>query len=264
MRIGLRLAAGAALAIMLTGQVNAIVMDHDRRMTVERYAAAQGVSLSAAEQRFGATGIVACGRTQSTAQLTLASDVITTTAHAFIDEDGAPRTEPGNCVFSIETTTGRIAVPVNGASLAVGSTRPYGEPGVKDWAVARLARPILGITPYRLATLDQVRDILLVANRHRGWSFDGAKAVERCAIRAAVRKVANAPRELGIDCSTGQGASGSAFLLPTEQGTMIGIYVGWRSRHPSAAGAYAASHQNYGLAVEGDFRGAIERAVAGR
>ncbi|GGE27241.1 hypothetical protein GCM10007276_00520 [Agaricicola taiwanensis] len=231
-------------------------------MTLADFAAKQGESQASAEKRFGATGIVTCGTTHSTAQLTIRADVITTAAHAFYDRRGRLRANPGDCVFTILEGAKVQAIKIRTGSLRVGSVDPYAEPGVKDWAVARLSQPVQGATPYQIAPLSTPGSIFLVANRHEGWVHDGMKAIEACAIRQAARRIANAPRELAIDCSTGQGASGSALMLPGAPGSMIGIYVGWRSSHPQAAGPYAPNHLNYGLAIEGAFRTAIEATVA--
>jgi hypothetical protein len=233
-------------------------MDNDGRLTLADFAQKQGENPAVTEKRFGATGIVTCGNTHSTAQLTVRADVITTAAHAFYAPNGRLRANPSSCIFTILNGSQAQVLRVQGSSLTVGSSDPYAEPGVKDWAVARLVRPVEGTTPYQLATLSTTGNILLVANRHQGWAHDGARAIEACAIRRAERTLRNAPRELAIDCSTGQGASGSALMLPGAPGSMIGIYVGWRSNHPKASGPYAATHFNYGLAIEGPFREAIQ------
>ncbi len=236
-------------------------MDKDGRLTLADFAIRQGENPSVTERRFSATGIVTCGNTHSTAQLTLRSDIITTAAHAFYTPSGQLRTDPSSCVFEIKNGAQTHSFAVIGTTLRVGSKRPYTEPGVKDWAVARLASPVEDATPYQLADASSAGSILLVANRHQGWIHDGQRAIESCAIRTAVQTISGAPRELAIDCSTGQGASGSALMLPGAPGVMIGIYVGWRSAHPKLAGPYAANHLNYGLAIEGPFRAAIQAAA---
>jgi hypothetical protein len=261
MRFGRGLSALLS-AVLLAGALDtahAVTMDKDGRLTVADFAVRQGENPAVAQKRFSATGIVTCGSTHSTAQLTVRSDIITTAAHAFYAPSGQLRANPSSCVFVIELGSQTIEVPVLGETLRVGSNRPYDEPGVKDWAVVRLSKAVEGVTPYKLAaTPSSLGDILLVANRHQGWVHDGHRAVEACAIRNAVKTLSSAPRELAIDCSTGQGASGSALMLPGAPGVMIGIYVGWRSAHPNMAGPYATNHLNYGLAIEGPFWAAIQ------
>lgn len=260
MRTGLvRFFCALATGALLTGHANAIVMDTDARVTLADYALRGNERMEAVAARFSATGIVTCGDTHSTAQLTVRNDVITTAAHAFYDPQGNLRTDPSACIFTAHNGDRHIRVAVDGPSLMVGSHDPYAEPGVKDWAVARLVEPVVEATPYTLAPEIKTDNILLVANRHQGWAHDGVKAVEACTVRAALQKISDAPRELAIDCSTGQGASGSALMLPGAPGAMIGIYVGWRSAHPARPGPFAANHYNYGLAIEGPFREAIHQ-----
>lgn len=116
--------------------------------------------------------------------------------------------------------------------------------------------------PYSLGTPGPVgTPIVMLAHRHRGWIHDGRKAIEVCAIRimqAADRKNA---REIAIDCSAGEGASGSAIMLEGSSQAMIGIYIGWRSTHPDTSGPFSTSHMNFGIAVEGPFRNAILAAA---
>jgi hypothetical protein len=248
----------AVLLAVTLNAAGAVTMETDGRLTIADFAALQGENPVAAEKRFSATGIVTCGTTHSTAQLTIRADIITTAAHAFYAPSGRLRADPSSCIFEIAVGAQTMTIPVMGKTLRVGSARPYDEPGVKDWAVVRLVRPVEGVTPYKLATPGPAGNILLVANRHQGWVHDGQRAVESCAIRNEVRTMSGSPRELAIDCSTGQGASGSALMLPGAPGVMIGIYVGWRSAHPNLAGPYASNHLNYGLAVEGPFWAAIQ------
>lgn len=254
----------AVVCAILLGAVSsahAVTMEKDGRLTLADFAVKTGQNPGDTERRFGATGIVTCGNTHSTAQLTIRADIITTTSHAFYGPNGKLRADPSSCVFTMLDGSSVQSVKIQGNSLTVGSLTPYAEPGVKDWAVARLVRPMNGATPYEVTSLSTPGEIMLVANRHEGWVHDGLRAIESCSIRRAARIVADSPRELAIDCSTGQGASGSALMLPGAPGSMIGIYVGWRSSHPKAPGPYASNHLNYGLAIEGPFRDALQAAV---
>ena len=99
--------------------------------------------------------------------------------------------------------------------------------------------------------------IVMLAHRHRGWIHDGLKAIEACAIRIESRVEKLSARELAIDCSAGEGASGSAIMSPGQSGAMVGIDVGWRSTHPDRPGPFSMTHMNFGVAVEGPFKNAI-------
>jgi hypothetical protein len=203
--------------------------------------------------------MIRCNGVYSTGQLTLRDDIVTTAAHAFYDPSGRPRGDLSACTFMVDVAGVRHTVPLDATTLVVGTTDPYPLPPSRDWAVVRLAGPIPGVNPYQLA--DGGHDgepVALLAHRHRGWIHDGRRAIEDCRIRGeAARAPRLAPREIDIDCSAGDGASGSAIMLPGASCRMVGIYIGWRSSHPDAVGPYSAHHLNFGITVQGAFRNTI-------
>ena len=67
---------------------------------MEEFAAEQKLSAAELRTRFAGSGLVECGEAHGAGQLTLTNDLITTAAHVFFDERGAPRAK--TCFFSIE------------------------------------------------------------------------------------------------------------------------------------------------------------------
>jgi hypothetical protein len=244
--------------IMSASSGHAVTIDSDKRLTLSEFAARTGQPSELFETRYAATGMIVCEGVYSTAQLTVRNDVVTTAAHAFFDENGKTRGDLDACVFTVSVEGRPMKVPLDVASMKVGSRNPYAESPVFDWAVVRLAQPVPAARPYHIGPSASLgMPIVLLAHRHRGWVHDGRKAIETCAIRDAHVDDGASPREIAIDCSAGEGASGSAIMTPDDSTSMVGIYVGWRSTHPDTAGPYAPTHMNFGVAVEGTFRSAI-------
>ena len=230
----------------------------DRRESLEGFAARRGLERSAVVARYAATGVVRCGTAVGTAQLVLAPDVIATAAHNLFDPQGKLRGAGERCRFEITVRGERQAVFLDVAHVATGSSAPYGSPAIADWAVARLMRPIVGVSPYALAAAVAVPTpiVLLAAARPDG---SAASAIEDCTAHA-VTNAAAGMRELAVDCSGESGTSGAAFL--TADGRFAGIYVGFRSRTPQQAAPFSHEHYNFGVTAEGDFRRALIAAAS--
>src|SRR4051794_26273242 len=135
-------------AELLRPYVPMVSMATDRRISPEDWARRNNRDKSGLGARLGATGLIRCGGTVGTAQLTLRNDIITTAAHVLIANDGQPR---GSCAF--QATAGGEPVAIDAQSIRAGSRSPLSEPATRDWAVARLTRPIQNATPYGLAPL---------------------------------------------------------------------------------------------------------------
>lgn len=266
MRKGLFAAAaallGCAFGLSVTA-ADAVTLISDARLTLPEFAAKAGQDPNLFETRYAATGMVICNGTYSTAQLTVRNNLVTTAAHAFFDARGKSRGDLSQCEFTIAIGGQRHKIAIDADTLRVGSRDPYAVSPVHDWAVVRLAEDVPGAEPYALGTPGPVgTSVFMLAHRHRGWVHDGSKAIEACAIRIMQAVDAKSAREIAIDCSAGEGASGSAIMLQGSTRAMIGIYIGWRSTHPETSGPFSSTHMNFGVAIEGPFRDAILAAAA--
>src|SRR5947209_7423891 len=132
-------------AELLRPYVPMVSMETDRRMSPEDWARRSNFDRSTLGARFGATGLIRCGGTVGTGQLTLRNDVITTAAHVLFS-GGQPR---ASCAF--QATGGGAPVAIDTQSIRAGSRSPMSEPATRDWAVARLAHAIPNASPYALA-----------------------------------------------------------------------------------------------------------------
>lgn len=240
-RSGYVLAAALLLSGLAATHVLAVSMETDRRSAVDR---------STIGARFGATGIVRCGGAIGTAQLTLRADIITTAAHVLIDSSGAART----CTF--QPVAGGAPVAIDTQSIKTGSKSPLSEATTRDWAVARLARPVSGAMPYGLAQPGtKPAGVFMVAAGNKRADRMGA---ESCKARGMLSASWEGVREFAIDCNAAPGSSGAAL---TAGHNIVGIYVGYRSSDPSRAQAFSATHYNFAITVEGPFRRALLAAT---
>lgn len=217
----------------------AVSMETDRRVSPE------------SGERYGATGLIRCAGTVGTGQLTLRNDVITTAAHVLIASGGQPR---GACTFQ----AGGSAAPVtiDSQSIKAGSQSPLAEPATRDWAVARLTRPVANARPYGLAPAGaKPGGVLMVAGGNKEADRMGA---ERCNARGTLTSSSDGVREIAIDCSAAPGSSGAAL---TAAHRIVGIHVGYRSTDPSRPQAFSATHYNFAITVDGPFRRAVLAAA---
>ena len=131
------------------------------------------------------------------------------------------------------------------------------EAATRDWAVARLTRPIQNATPYGLAPAGgKPSGVLMVAGGNKRADQMGA---EQCNAREMLAASPEGVREFAVDCNAAPGSSGAAL---TTGRSILGIYVGYRSTDPARAQAFSATHYNFAITVEGPFRRAVLAAAA--
>ena len=241
--------------------VPVVVFGKNSRRSVEEFAAEQKLSAAELHTRFAGSGLVECGEAHGAGQLTLANDLITTAAHVFFDERGAPRAK--TCFFSIENHGKEMRVPIDLSSIVAGSTDPYAIAAVHDWAVARLTRPVDGVTPFSLADPKGPNtSVEFVARGHIDWG-DGRKlSMEKCLLHDQLSVGAEGTREFSFDCETGDGASGGAVVMAADKPAIGAILVGWRSNKPFRSAPFSKSHYNFAVTIEGAFKKAVVAAAS--
>lgn len=236
---------------MMRPYMPAVRMDRDKRATPKEFARRNGISWNDIRKLHGATGLVRCGQAVGTAQLTLRNDVIVTAAHVLIEENGQARSS--TCEFTPMMDPDRGPVEIDLDSIRFGSDNPKSEPATRDWAVARLVRPIHGVRPYGLAPAGTTPSAVVMC---AGGNGDyAAMGTEHCSARKVIGVAPDGIRELAIDCNAGPGSSGAALI--GAENKIVGIYVGYRSAHPDRPLAFSAIHYNFAITVEGPFRRAL-------
>lgn len=238
---------------------SAVVIDEDGRMSLEDYARANSLSSKAVAARFGATGLVRCGQAVGTGQLVGASNVVVTAAHVLFAPGGRSRGAGTTCTFEIDAGGKRQVVELKLDTVQSGCKEPYAEPAIRDWAVAALVEPVIGVRPYMLASAMSVPGDIVLTSAARSGGVEN-HSLERCKAREVTATSPAGLREVAIDCDAEGGTSGAAML--TDTGGFLGLYVGFRSAHPGAAGPFSMSHYNFGLTAEGAMRQAIMEVVS--
>jgi hypothetical protein len=248
-------ACSMALVVVSTATAQAaerrVVVDRDGRVGVRAAAATLAVSEAAISVRYAATGVVECGGMRGIGQITGRGDVVTSAAHVFFDESGRSRAESGRCLFRAASGEEIVLTP---DAARCGSSRPYEASGRHDWAVARLAHPLDGVRPYRLGGTPRVGQEITVVGYERGapsWDF--------CRVRDVLAG-AGGGVEIRTDCVGLDGLSGAAYLTREARPALLGVHVGFRSRHPDTAGAYGEDHHTFGAAIGGAFGQAVTAA----
>jgi hypothetical protein len=236
-------------AALLKSYVPAVSMETDRRVAPN--APMRNGSKAKTGARDVAAGLIRCAGAVGTGQLTLRADIITTAAHVLIGNDGAPR---ASCAF--QSLAGGTPVAIDTATIKAGSRAPLSEAATSDWAVARLVRPVAGVTPYGLAPAGaKPAGVFMVAGGNKRADLMGA---ERCDARGMLATSPEGVREFAIDCSAAAGSSGAAL---TVRHNVVGIYVGYRSTDPARAQAFSSTHYNFAITLEGPFRRALLAAA---
>jgi hypothetical protein len=238
-----------------------VVFGNNSRKTISQFAVAEGLDPADVRRRHAASGLVECGRAHGAGQLTLANNVITTAAHVFFDEDGAPRGD--SCVFALKSPEGHeIQVPIDLSSIITGSRDPYSVATVHDWAAAKLASPVVGPTPYGIAPHVDLGPVEFAARGHIDWGDSRQLSLEKCQLYKQLAQSVEGTREFSFDCDTGNGASGGAVLTDEIGGELAAVLIGYRSVDPEAALPFSSKHYNFVVSVEGAFRDAAEKLAA--
>jgi hypothetical protein len=241
-----------------------VVFGADARATIETFAMQRRLDPGLLRRRYAGTGIVHCGASHGSGQLTVADDVITTAAHVFYDRNGGLRADSAHCRFVVDTGGQEISTAIELKSLIVGSTNPYNEDAVHDWAVAKLARPVREAEPYPLApeTRESARTpVLFVSRGAIDWQAGQKTSMQDCRLRDDLANGAEGTREFSFDCAAGIGGSGSG-LFDRDGGGLMAVFVGFRSIAPDKPLPFSAEHYNFAVTVEGAFRRAVELQAA--
>jgi len=242
--------------------VPVVVFGKNSRETVDQFAVEHKLDAKDVRHAHAASGLIECGRAHGAGQLTLSDDVVTSAAHVFFDEAGNPRAK--TCIFALEIDGNPVRVPIDPSTIVAGSTDPYAIAAVHDWAVARLAHPVSGVTPYGLADAPAANlPVEFVARGHIDWGEGRRLSMENCHLHDQLEVAAEGTREFSFDCETGDGASGGAVLMGADQMKIGAVLVGWRSNRPMAAMPFSRTHYNFVVSIEGAFRKAVIAAAAG-
>jgi hypothetical protein len=251
----------AGLCLFGASESKAVVFGVDARETPEKYALTHHLDSGELKRQHAGSGVIRCGNARGAGQLTVSDNVVTTAAHVFYNESGTLRASSAHCQFTVEAGGKEITTAIDVSSIVAGSTNPYNEVAVHDWAVARLMRPVPEATPYALGAPSGDLAIRFVARGHSDWGAGREMSVENCKMRDGIEAGAEGTREFSFDCAAGVGASGGA-LLNAGGSRLLAVFVGYRSIAPDQHMAFSSQNYNFAVTCEGAFRRAIENEAA--
>ena len=205
----------AALVVLAHAPSSANIIGSDDRGTLAALGPQLGLSAAEIARIRQVSGHVACFEPQpvvASGALFLANDLVLTAAHTFFNADGG---RAQKCFFRAQAP-GADWVPllIDAANARFGAVPP--KPGSNnDWAVVRLATPIVGAEPFPPATTrPRAGDRLIVLTAHPAdmESTDPAMPVVRgCTVRRVPISTA-ATDFYRSDCDAVGGASGGMHL----------------------------------------------------
>jgi hypothetical protein len=172
-----------------------------------------------------ATQALSCGDGAGSASLIHRSDVIIFSAHELLKDGGKNSHGLDDCIFVVTNKAGeREGYPLLLTTLDHGVPTPasqvdeaWNRGNQEDWAIARLARPVTGIQPYRLPDKTEVgapgSAVTTISETTDNWHGPSGMLAQNChVITAEAKLVSRFPAVMHLDCDVGKGASGSAIL----------------------------------------------------
>jgi len=237
-----------------------VAFGEEGRQDPASFAKSRGLDPETVRRATSASGLVTCGAAHGAGQLTLANNVITTAAHVFFDEVGRSRARSGQCQFLVVVGHEIVMTMIDVRSIEVGAHDPYSQSPSRDWAVARLLRPVDGIAPYAIATAAEGLSVRFASRGSVDWRQRSDLAMQQCTLRQTLEAAPDGAREVAFDCDAGKGASGGALLDSRGRG-LVAVFAGFHSANPDQAAPYSADHYNFAVTVEGAFRRAILAAA---
>ena len=136
------------------------IIGADRRQLWSQFTLPGVADQAAMRASLAATQRIRCDGSGGSANLVYRADVILFAAHEIFEDDGAPDKNLDHCMFLVKRKPGDgpperypllLSTLDHGAyAPGVGDARKFEAGNQQDWAVARLARPVEGITPLRL------------------------------------------------------------------------------------------------------------------
>ncbi len=212
------------------------VIDENGRRTEEEYAREKSLPLTSVQNRFAATGVLKCGSSRYTAQLTGANDVITTAAHSLVDSKTCrKKSNPENCTFTVKVGESEQVSKVTRLA-GIGTQCPEIPQAYEDWAVMKIDPPIRDVNPYDLPTSDEITEgdkVTSVSGGARDFTRvnprtgqrEMVKSIEDCNVKVVTSF--RLPANFDSNCDAAQGNSGGSLLKNNGgRDVLIGITTG--------------------------------------
>jgi hypothetical protein len=186
------------------------------------------------QERVAATAQIKCpGGRDTSAQVTLKDNLITTAAHAFTDRDTCKQVnDPKTCSFVIRIAGKTLVYPI-ADRVAQGFQCPTLPRPRDDWAVVRLKYSVAGVEPYlidenkarNLAIGDRVVTVSHSMDFNRTYAKDGAMILPKHYGTCAVAKLYGRPVPyfMSAPCGCSEGCSGGSLLTDEPRPALLGV-----------------------------------------
>jgi len=208
------------------------VIGTDDRKLLSEFTLPGVTDQAAMRASLAATQSLSCDDGAGSASLIHRNDVIIFSAHELLKGDGKHSRGLDDCVFVVTNNAGETEnYPLLLTTLDHGAPQPasqvdeaWNRGNQDDWAIARLARPVAGIQPYRLPENTNVgapgSAVTTISDTTENWHGSRGMLAQNCHVIAAEAKlVSRFPAVMHLDCDVGKGASGSAILDQVASGT---------------------------------------------
>ena len=229
-----------------------VVIGKDNRQTLTEYAKAKHILLLDINRKFSPTGLFSCEGQWATGQLTGANNIVTTASHVFHDKNCKKYQSVKHCFFKPVNSKRRCSVDLS--SLIFGCDPDFID---KDWAVAKLDRPVENTNfydvPLPYIVIPEHQPITQVSYLHKNFKQKGnyPPTAQDCMVRAEQRAT------YLHDCDTGGGSSGSAQLIGN---TLVGINVGECVCDDNRS-EFSEKYWNIGVPLRGEFLSSIKKLL---
>lgn len=210
--------AGVAVSLLF-GSVAATahVFTTSKTLSFEDYADAKHVTLKSVKNQFSASGKLVCPAYTGTAQVTGSANILTTAAHLFYDKT-CKQVAIERCTFEPLFSHDKYHLVAKGSHIGpcvIGRANT-----TDDWAAVYVDRPVRGVTPYKVpdlpVSIDVDTNLTVVSASAR--SISHSPFIVECRVRD--RDYYPNMDELD-DCSSNNGSSGSAQLVPGSSGWIL-------------------------------------------
>jgi hypothetical protein len=201
------------------------VIGTDDRKLLSEFTLPGVADQAAMRDSLAATQGLSCSDGDGSASLIHRSDVIIFSAHELLKGEGKNSRGLDDCVFVVTNRAGeKEEYPLLLTTLDHGVPTPasqideaWNRGNQEDWAIARLARPVTGIQPYRLPETTDLgapgSAVTTVSETTGNWHGPRGMLAQNChVITAEAKLVSRFPAVMHLDCDVGGGASGSAIL----------------------------------------------------
>lgn len=248
----------------------------ENRETYQAYAEKRGLEENDIYAKFSATGTFRCGGYAGTANVIKRNNLITLSAHQFLQNGTCKRKDVDfkTCTFETIVPKGQKSQSyrIKPESLELGTDCYRGDDSANDWAIVELESPVMGVRPYNFINPNDIgsksndyEELIGLKTTLASAKADNFKPNAPSLCDGEVGGVQAQTNSSGIKeffiafaCSTGRGSSGAGIVLKdsSQIPTLIGLVGG---DHGKDGLPFGPDNFNDGPLIAGRFYQALKR-----